>query len=214
MPSDRWMRGWTRLSLFLSASCYSSCCCSSSRSRYVYLLCPSLPPSCSLITAVRQLCLGGSHSIVLAPPSPIGAPVGAGSALPAPPSVKGLASNHCDTWLVGALSRLRSRLSVSFLPGQRLQQSLQQTGAILLLLTQPVCLPLLHSNQIVEPSLKCLPASLSCHCRSVPCKWCLCFITTLLCTQLMDTFYHCSHLELFGEAAEAVIAFKMQIYTE
>lgn len=30
---------------------------------------PLPPSSCSFITAVRQLCLGGSHSIVLAPPS-------------------------------------------------------------------------------------------------------------------------------------------------
>lgn len=54
----------------LSAGCYTSCS-NSSRSRCVYLLCHSSPPpsSCSFITAVRQLCLGGSHSIVLAPPS-------------------------------------------------------------------------------------------------------------------------------------------------
>lgn len=75
----------------------------------------------------------------------------------------GRAPNHCDTWHRGALSRLCLLLSVSFLPGQSLLQSLLQTAAILLLLVLQVCLPLLHSNQIVEPSLKCLPASLSCH---------------------------------------------------
>lgn len=46
---------------------------------------PTPTPSCSLITAVRQPCLGGSHSIVLAPPSPIGAAVGAGATMPTPP---------------------------------------------------------------------------------------------------------------------------------
>lgn len=154
MPSDHWMRGWTQLSLFLSAARYSSCCCSGGRSRCVYLLCP--PPFCSLITAVRQLCLGGSHSIVLAPPLTCRCSCGCWLRSARPNPWKGLSPNHCDTWHLGALSRLRLRLSVSFLPGQSLLQSLLQTAAILLLLVLPVCLPLLHSNQIVEPSLKCL----------------------------------------------------------
>lgn len=112
------------LSLFLSAACYSSCCCSSGSSRCVYLLCPPPPPSCSLITAVRQLCLGVSHSIVLAPPSPKGALVGVGAALPVPAHETGLVPNLCDTWHLGALSALCLRLfCLPFLPGQSLLHS-------------------------------------------------------------------------------------------
>ena len=44
-----WEGGWTRCSIFLSAACYCSCCCSAGRSRCVYLLCrPLLPVPLSL----------------------------------------------------------------------------------------------------------------------------------------------------------------------
>lgn len=172
------MRGWThvwiRLSLFLSAACYSSCCCSSGRSRCVYLLC--LPP---LLPVPLSLQYGSSVweaaiPLFSRPPFTYRCSCGCWLRSACPTLWKGPAPNHCDTWHLGALSRLRLQLSVSSLPGQSLLHSLLQTAAILLLLVLPVCPPLLHSNQIVEPSIKCLPASLSCHCCYVPCQSCLC----------------------------------------
>lgn len=133
---------------------HSRCCFSSSRSRCIYLLCsPSSPLSCSLISAVRQLCLGGSHSIVLAPPSPIGAHEAAGVILTHSTLWKGLAPNHSDTWHFGVLGRLHLwLLCVPFVHRQSSLHSLLQTAAILLLPALPACPPLLHSNQTTQPA--------------------------------------------------------------
>lgn len=146
-------------SVFLFSSfLLSRCCCSSSRSRCTYLLCsPSSPLSCSLISAVRQLCLGGSHSIVLAPPSPIGARGAAGVVLTRSTLWKGLAPNHSDTWHFGVLGRLHLWLCVPFVHRQSSLHSLLQTAAILLLPALPVCPPLLHSNHLTQRFTLILP---------------------------------------------------------
>lgn len=78
---------------------------------------PHTPPSCSLITAVRQPCLGSSHSIghccaalpwALAPLCPTHPVETTGPAL-------------CDTWHPVGLCR--SGCSSSFLPGPSAQRS-------------------------------------------------------------------------------------------
>lgn len=94
----------------------------------------------------------GSHSIVLAAPpdSPAGAPLS--------PSHPIDILCHRDTRHPRAPTRWRRGFSVSFISGLC---SLLQTTAILFLPAPSFCSPLLHSNQIVKPSLKCLPAPLS-----------------------------------------------------
>lgn len=159
---------------------------------------PSSPSSRSLITAVRQ----PFHCSRSPPDSPAGAPLS--------PSHPTDASCHCDT-----LGTPEPRagdaggFSVSFIPGPC---SLLQTTAILFLPAPSFCSPLLHSNQIVKPSLKCLPAPLSRHRRIWP--------TLTLPSFYPDTFLHSSvkhilspyvHLQLLGvyswiatEAAEII----------
>lgn len=160
-----------------------------------------LPPSFSLIAAVRQLCLGGSHSIVLAPPSLIGAYLGA--ALPT--LWKGLAPSHCDTWHLGTLSRLCFELSLSFLPGQSLQQSAADGRHLVSAALKPNC----RTQSQVFASVSLL--QLLCWSRANP-----------ACTQLLDAFYPCTHLELLAvlalmfamEPADTVITISLKMYTQ
>lgn len=144
MPFDCWMRGWT-LSLSLPGACFSSSCRSSRRSRCVYLLCRP-PPSCSLITAVRQRCLGGSHSIVLAPP-PHHLSVLLWVLAPQCPPHPVERTGTKSLWYLAPRCPGQVTLTASCLFSPRTE--LPQTAAILLLLVLPVCPPLLHSNQII-----------------------------------------------------------------
>lgn len=147
-PYERWAHVWIELLHFQPFACSRSCCCSSSRSRCVYLLHAPLPRSRSLITAVRQLCLGGSHSIVLTPGSPIAASRGSGSDLAALVQITVTLGT-----LLPRLDHFFFFFSVSALPGQRVLHSLQQTAAILLQRVLPVCPSLLSLNQIVQTRL-------------------------------------------------------------
>lgn len=135
---------WIQLSLSLSG-CYTSCCCSSRRSRCVYLLChPLLPVPLSLQygssvwEAAIPLFLRPHHLLVL---------LRRHNAHPT--QLKRLAPNHCDTWHLSALCRFCLQPSFSSIPGLSSRQSLLQIAAILLLLKLPIYPPLLHSNQIM-----------------------------------------------------------------
>lgn len=158
---------------FPSAACSSGCCCSSGRC--VWLPCrspqPTPPPSCCLITAVLQLRLGASPSIVLATPPPSssakGTLVGAGAALPAPAREWDQFQNGCVTWHPGAPSLWRLQLfCLPSSPRTELCSPLQ-TAAILLLRVLQVCRLSCTQKQIVEASLWCLPAS-----RTAVFYWC------------------------------------------
>ena len=125
MPSDRWMRGWTQSFSLLLVTVAAVAPAAAAAAAGVSTSCAP-PPSCSLITAVRQLCLGGSHSIVLAPPSPKGAPVGVGAALPAPAHERDRfqITVILGTYVAQSMLHLRLFLSPFFLPGQSLLLSL------------------------------------------------------------------------------------------
>lgn len=184
MPSDRWMRGcWTRQTLFYSAACYSSCCCSGGRSRCVYLLCYPHPPSPFLFayrcntTAMsgRQpfhcSCTSFTYrcSFGCCPPHLV---EGTGSK-----SLWYLAPRHPELVMLRAFS-------LSFLPGQRLQQSAADGRHLVSVALKPNC----RTQSQVFASVSLLP--LLCWSRANP-----------ACTQLLDAFYPCTHLELLAVLA-------------
>lgn len=94
------------------------------------------PPSCSLITAVRQPCLGSSHSISHC------CAVGAGTALPDPPCGNGRPQLSV---ILGTLLACADRGFLSLVCLHRAHNGLLQTAAILFVPVPLVCLPLLHS---------------------------------------------------------------------
>lgn len=146
MPSDRWMRGLNPAqAVAVSVAPAAEAGVSTSRATLPAPLLP-VPLSLQYGSSVWEAAI---PLFSRAPPLTYQCLCGCWRRSARPNPWKGLAPNRCDTWHLGALSRLRSRLSDSFLPGQSSLRSLLQTAAILLLLMLLVCLPLLHSNQFI-----------------------------------------------------------------
>lgn len=198
MPSDRWMRGcWTRLSLFLSAASYSSCCCSGSRSRCVYLLCPPppLPVPLSLQygspvwEAAIPLFLHPFHLAVLlwvlAPLCPTHPVEGTGSK---------------SLWYLAPRcpEQVTRRAFCLFSPWTELTTvCCRPPPSCFCLCCRSACLCCTQtklSNPISSVCQRLSPATVV----FGPCKPCLCFIATLPWIQLLDAFYRCTNLELLG----------------